>query len=101
MLTRSSTCSSAGSSVLKSKWVILSKYDSLPDVVAVEDLAERLERRVVAEQLPVDLVAEVGRAVDQPEVARVEVLEQARRARTPAAAACSSRSASRFGMIDS
>ena len=30
MLTRSSTWSSAGRSVLKSKWVIESKYDSLP-----------------------------------------------------------------------
>ena len=38
---------------------------------------EGLERRVAAERIPVDLVPEVGRAVDQPEVARVEIVEQA------------------------
>ena len=38
---------------------------------------EGLERRVVAERVRVDLALEVGRAVDQAEVARVEVLEQA------------------------
>src|SRR5207302_3996195 len=38
---------------------------------------EGLERRIAAKLRPVDLIAEVGRAVDQPEVTRVEVLEEA------------------------
>ena len=76
MLTRSSTWSSAGRSVLKSKWVIESKYDSLPTFSPWKICAEALVRRVVAEERPVDLVGQVGRAVDEPEVARVEVVEE-------------------------
>ena len=49
----------------------------MADVVAVEDLLEGLEWRVVAERLGVDLLGDVVGAVDEPEVAGVEVLEQA------------------------
>ena len=100
MLTRSSTWSSAGSSVLKSKWVIRVEVRLLADVRAVEDLAEALVGRVVAELRPVDLVAEVGRPVDQAEVPRVELVEE-----TFAPELLQQRlvfaSAVRFGMIDS
>jgi hypothetical protein len=44
------------------------------DVVAVEDLAEALERRVLAQRRRIDLAADVAGAVDEAEVARVEVL---------------------------
>ena len=48
----------------------------MPDVVAVEDLAEGVKRRIVAERREVDLAVKVGGAVDQAEVAGVEVLEE-------------------------
>ena len=75
--TRSSICSSAGSSVLKSKWVMESKYDSLRTFVGAEDALEALERRLVAEHAGVDRAGQLRRAVDEAVVAPVEVLEQA------------------------
>ena len=55
MLTRSSTCSSAGSSVLKSKWVILSKYDSWPTLRPLKMPWKVSNGEYVAERVEVDL----------------------------------------------
>ena len=45
-------------------------------VLVVEDRAEALEHALLVEQVPIDLVDHVGRAVDQPEIALVETGEQ-------------------------
>ena len=46
-------------------------------ISSVEDLGELVERVVVAERLDVHELLDVRGAVDEPEVAPVEVLEQA------------------------
>ena len=102
MLTRSSTCRSAGSSVLKSKCVMRVEVRLLADVLAVEDLAEAsrtASSRRAASQLISSL--EVGRAVDEPEVARVQVVEEPLAPELLQQRLVARAARVRFGMIDS
>ena len=101
MLTRSSTCNSAGSSVLKSKCVMLSKYDSLLTLSARKMVVECLENvEIASSSIPANFVAEARRAVDQAEITAVVVLEQTF-AQNSCISGLYSRRADRFGMIDS
>ena len=57
-------------------------------VLVVEDRAEALEHAVLVEQRPIDLVGHIGRAVDQPEIALVETVEQTLAPEFAASSAC-------------